>query len=49
MVKFEIIKEVNDKEGRYIMIKGRLKNQMVTLLNKFAPLESKKVLFGKNI
>uniref|UniRef100_A0A3B3XJ95 Endonuclease/exonuclease/phosphatase domain-containing protein n=1 Tax=Poecilia mexicana TaxID=48701 RepID=A0A3B3XJ95_9TELE len=46
-VKFELLEEIGDKEGRYLMIKGKLENQLITLLNVYAPPESDKVLFKK--
>lgn len=36
-VNFEFISEVKDKEGRFVLIKGKLDNQEVTLLNVYAP------------
>lgn len=47
MIKFELIKEIGDKEGRYIMIKAKLENQIVTLLNVYTPPESRKTCFKK--
>ena len=35
-VKFELIKEINDREGRYVMVIGKVANQMVTILNVYA-------------
>lgn len=46
-VNFELIKEISDKKGRYIMIKGKLENQLVTLLNVYAPPESGKTFYEK--
>ena len=46
-IKFELIKEVADKEGRYIVIRGNLENQLVTLFNVYAPPESGKAFFKK--
>uniref|UniRef100_A0AAX7VBZ1 exodeoxyribonuclease III n=1 Tax=Astatotilapia calliptera TaxID=8154 RepID=A0AAX7VBZ1_ASTCA len=41
-VQFECHKEVSDKEGRYLLIKGKLENKLVTLVNIYAPPGSKK-------
>ena len=40
---FECLKEIKDSEGRYIIVKGKLQEEMVTLIN--APLESTKQFF----
>ena len=40
---FEYEKEIKDKEGRYIIVKGRLKNEPITLINIHAPPESGKM------
>lgn len=42
---FDCEKECKDKEGRYIIIKGRLENEMVTLVNIYAPPDSDKYFF----
>ena len=34
---FEYEKEIKDKEGRYIIVKGRLENEPITLINIYAP------------
>ena len=44
-VNFECLKETGDKEGRYIIVKGKLENEMVTLINVYAPPESDKLFF----
>lgn len=47
-VQFECHKEVKDKEGRYVLVKGKLENKVVTLINVYAPPESTKCFF-KNL
>lgn len=36
-INFELTKEIKDKEGRYIMVIGKLENREVTLFNIYAP------------
>lgn len=40
-VQYENVSEIKDKEGRYIMIRGRLEGTLVTLFNIYAPPGSK--------
>lgn len=44
-VKFECTKEITDKEGRFIILKGKLENEIVTLVNVYAPPNSGKHFF----
>lgn len=44
-VKFEINKEMYDREGRYVVVKGKIGKQMVTLINVFSPPDSEKTFF----
>lgn len=34
---FELLKEIRDKEGRYVLVRCRLENRLVTLLNVYIP------------
>uniref|UniRef100_A0A3Q3ASL9 Reverse transcriptase domain-containing protein n=1 Tax=Kryptolebias marmoratus TaxID=37003 RepID=A0A3Q3ASL9_KRYMA len=47
-IQFDYKKELKDKEGRYIMLKGRIENELITLVNVYAPPESNKNFF-KNL
>lgn len=40
-VTFEKLSEISDKQGRYVLIKGRLEGELVTILNVYAPPGSK--------
>lgn len=42
---FEIIKEIKDKEGRYIIVKGKTSNSILTLVCIYAPPNSDKSFF----
>lgn len=42
---FELIKEKGDKEGRFIIIKGKIDNVLVTFANIYAPPESDRKFF----
>ena len=44
-VNFDFETEIKDKEGRYIIVKGRIENEPVTLVNIYAPPESDKKFF----
>ncbi len=37
-VKFELISQINDKEGRFVLVKGKIDQKEVTLFNVYAPL-----------
>lgn len=41
-VNFELIKEEVDREGRYVIVKGRIDSVLVSLINVYAPPESDK-------
>lgn len=43
--KFDLEKECRDREGRYVIVKGRVENELVTLVNIYAPPESHKSFF----
>lgn len=38
-IKFEVVKEVKDKEGRFFILKGKVENHPMTLVNVYAPPE----------
>ena len=44
-VQFECLIEVRDNERRFVLIKGKLENSMVTMINVYAPPESTKCFF----
>lgn len=44
-VQFECQKEIKDKNGRYILIKGKLRNELITMINIYAPPGSKKSFY----
>lgn len=44
-VKFERFKEVFDKEGRYVVVKGKMEGKIVTLINVYALPDSERQLF----
>ena len=46
-VNFEFISEVKYKEGRFVLVKGKLDNEELTLFNVYAPPGSKKIFFKK--
>lgn len=46
VIKFECIKEIKDKEGTYIIVKGKIDQTMITLVNIYAPPESNKDFFN---
>lgn len=47
-MRFEILKEIKAKEGRYILVKGKTENHLVTFINVHAPPGSVKCFF-KNL
>ena len=44
-VNFEVIEEDCDKEGRYVIVKGKIHNTTVTLINVYAPPECDRKFF----
>lgn len=45
-VNFELTEECSDKYGRYVIVKGRIDNTVVTLVNVYAPPEEDKTFFN---
>lgn len=41
-IQFHCEKVIKDKEGRYIIVNGRLESELITLVNIYAPPESDK-------
>lgn len=39
-INFEVIREINDKEGRFVIVKAKLDNNLVTLVNVYVPPNS---------
>ena len=48
-IPFELISEVSDKEGRYIMVSGKVDDITITLLNVYAPPGSEFAFYRKMI
>lgn len=46
-VHFELQSETKDKEGRFVMVRGKLDDRDVTLLNMYAPPGSNKTFYKK--
>ena len=46
-VNFQLISQINDKEGCYILVKGYIDNKEVTLLNVYRPPGKDKCLIKK--
>lgn len=44
-INFEVLEEDCDKDGRYVVVKGRIDNIMVSLINVYAPPEGDKTFF----
>lgn len=42
---FDSLKAISDKQERYIIAKGRLEHEEITLINVYAPLDSDKQFF----
>ena len=46
VVNFEMIKEINNSEGRYVIVKGKVGNIEVALVNVYIPLDNDKALLN---
>lgn len=40
---FDLLKEISDKEGQYILVQGKIDQHLITLVNVYAPPASKTV------
>lgn len=43
------LKEMKDRGGRYILVKGKIEDQLVTLIKVYAPPDSDKTFFQEFI
>lgn len=48
-ITFETLKEMKDRGGRYILVKGKIEDQLVTLIKVYAPPDSDKTFFQEFI
>lgn len=39
-VNFELVKEIKDREGRYILVQGKIEKKLTTVVNVHVPLLS---------
>ena len=46
-VKFELISQINDREGRFVLVKGKIDQKEVTLFNVYAPPGSNITFFRR--
>lgn len=46
-IPFEYLSEISDKEGRYIIISGKIDDTIITISNIYAPLEVTLLFTGK--
>uniref|UniRef100_A0A3B4GUR1 Endonuclease/exonuclease/phosphatase domain-containing protein n=1 Tax=Pundamilia nyererei TaxID=303518 RepID=A0A3B4GUR1_9CICH len=47
MVNFDMLEEVCDKDGRYVAVKGRINNNVLSLINVYAPPEGNSKFYQK--
>lgn len=43
---FDVLKEISDKEGQYILVQGKIDQHLITLVNVYASLAGKTVFFN---
>lgn len=43
--KFELYKEIKEKDGRYLIVKGKIEEELITLVNVYAPPDTSKLFF----
>ena len=46
-INFELIKEIRDREGRYILVQGKIENHLTTLISVYLPPLSDKYTIKK--